>query len=375
MVTRDKIGTPLYNTANPPPRLPAKGNAGLWYDKFCNQWKNGWQLEAGDKLKWIEEVSRVGDSSLLEEKWQRTIRLFEALGGKICYFRTRGRFVTGLGRDNPVENGFAWHYNLGVPYLPGSSVKGLVKAWADTMADNDEVDREVVERVFGSDQKEKGVGSVIFFPALPQGQVTLEADVMTPHYGPYYKGENELPADWHSPVPIPFLTVAGEQVFGFPLAPRRPAAQGDLERAAQWLEEALDWLGAGAKTAVGYGRFRRDRALEERVIKEQRERIAAAKRERELAARAPLGREMEEDGFSTDPDRFMEAMSTKWLPRLDDEGLAPEEGREIAAFLAQWYKENRLGQWKKPKGEKAKRRVGIIKKFLGENKSWHDCRG
>ena len=147
--------TPLYNTANPPPRLPAKGNAGLWYDKFCNQWKNGWQFEAGDKLKWIESVSRVGDSSLLEERWQRTIRLFEALGGKICYFRTRGRFVTGLGRDNPVENGFAWHYNLGVPYLPGSSVKGLVKAWADALADDGEVNREEVERICGSDQKKR----------------------------------------------------------------------------------------------------------------------------------------------------------------------------------------------------------------------------
>ena len=90
---------------------------------------------------------------------------------------------------------------------------------------------------------------------------------------------------------------------------------------------------------------------------------------------SPLGREMEEDGFSTDPDRFMEAMSTKWLPRLDDEGLAPEERREIATLLARWHQENRPGQWKKPKGEKAKRRVGIIKKFLGENKSWHDCRG
>ena len=369
MVTRDKIGTPLYNTANPPPRLPAKGNAGLWYDKFCNQWKNGWQLEAGDKLKWIEEVSRVGDSSLLEEKWQRTIRLFEALGGKICYFRTRGRFVTGLGRDNPVENGFAWHYNLGVPYLPGSSVKGLVKAWADTMADNDEVDREVVERVFGSDQKEKGVGSVIFFPALPQGQVTLEADVMTPHYGPYYKWENELPADWHSPVPIPFLTVAGEQVFGFPLAPEA-CAKGIWKQPNGWKKP---WIVVREPNRRRIRAFSADRALEERVIKEQRE---DCRRERERSWRPcrPWAGDGE-DGFSTDPDRFMEAMSTKWLPRLDDEGLAPEERREIAAFLAQWYKENRLGQWKKPKGEKAKRRVGIIKKFLGENKSWHDCRG
>ncbi|MGI6582332.1 MAG: type III-B CRISPR module RAMP protein Cmr6 [bacterium] len=168
----------------------------------------------------------------LEERWQRTIRLIEALGGKICYFRTRGRFVTGLGRDNPVENGFAWHYNLGVPYLPGSSVKGLVKAWADALADDGEVNREEVERICGSARDEKGVGSLIFFPALPQEQVILEADVMTPHYSPYYQGDRE-PADWHSPVPIPFLTVAAEQVFGFPLAPRRPANKRDLERAVQ----------------------------------------------------------------------------------------------------------------------------------------------
>ncbi|MCZ7635035.1 MAG: type III-B CRISPR module RAMP protein Cmr6 [Verrucomicrobia bacterium] len=77
---------------------------------------------------------------------------------------------------------------------------------------------------------------------------------MTPHYGAYYAGKGP-PADWLSPNPIPFLTVAPDQLFQFVLAPASRAAQLDCTTAAQWLTDALAWLGAGAKTAVGYGRF------------------------------------------------------------------------------------------------------------------------
>jgi CRISPR-associated protein Cmr6 len=82
---------------------------------------------------------------------------------------------------------------------------------------------------------------------------------MTPHYTAWYQGEkNAVPADWHSPTPIPFLTVAPGQTFLFAMLPRNPSEQEDREdcaKAAGLLKDALETLGAGAKTAIGYGQF------------------------------------------------------------------------------------------------------------------------
>jgi hypothetical protein len=92
---------------------------------------------------------------------------------------------------------------------------------------------------------------------LPVAPVVLEVDVMTPHYAPWYQ-DGAVPGDWHSPTPIPFLTVAPGQTFLFAVLPRNPASAEDREHckiAADLLGKALETLGAGAKTAAGYGQF------------------------------------------------------------------------------------------------------------------------
>lgn len=183
------------------------------------------------------------------------MNLIAGCSGFALHLKTEGPFVTGLGRNHPVENGFAWHQTLGTPYLPGSSVKGVVRSWAKIWEEEND---ETINRIFGPrDSITSSVGSVIFLDAIPISQVQLKADVMTPHYGPYYQGD-EPPADWHSPVPVPFLVVETGQDFLFGVMPRRPEDQRDGEdckKAAEWLRVALNKIGGGAKTAVGYGRF------------------------------------------------------------------------------------------------------------------------
>ncbi len=254
------------------------GNAGLWYDKFCDRWKPDWTGFAGDsgKRDWIAQIAnidagnsqkKVGYSALMTEAVKRLEDLVEAQAG--CSFRrtTAWRFVTGLGRNHPVENGFAWRHDLGTPYIAGSSLKGLARAYARDWAS---LDDETLERTFGP-RPEAGlaIGSVVFLDALPIEPVALDADVMTPHYGPWYRGENNaVPADWHSPTPIPFLTVAPGQTFVFAMLPRNRSNQRDQEdckMVADLLNEALETLGAGAKTAVGYGQFVEEEAKEDEV--------------------------------------------------------------------------------------------------------------
>jgi CRISPR-associated protein Cmr6 len=252
-------------------------NTGLWYDKFFYQWKKDWTIPEDGKKEWIKSVTNdaIGDPSLIREALARLLSLVTTLGGSYMCYKTQWRFVTGLGRKHPMENGFVWHHTLGVPYLPGSSFKGLIRFWAEEWG---EVDPEEIEKIFGpkGNGKSDKAGSVIFFDVLPIKAIKLEADVMTPHYSPYYLQEKnkveKAPGDWYDPVPIPFLTVAPEQTFVFAIAPRGKEGKEDIVKLQEWIKEALNWAGAGAKTAVGYGRFEPD----ERA---QRELIQSLKRE------------------------------------------------------------------------------------------------
>ena len=316
---------PLYKLNGDPKFDVAKSHVGLWFDKFCNQWccdpqKQGleaWTLKTfqnkNPKLEWIRTIADkpVGDPHMLAERNERVANLARLLGGQSLRFTTTSRFATGLGREHPIENGFAWHPSLGVPYLPGSSVKGLVRAWVEGGWSEETIDPAAFHQIFGSDYRkgsgqddaQRGLspqmGAVIFFDALPAAPVQLKADVMTPHYGDYYE-KGAVPGDWLSPNPIPFLTVAFGQSFQFALAPHATAEQNkhDCVLAAQWLESALIWVGAGAKTAVGYGRFERDQKAEESVQKQQRDADLKTALKARLAKLNPIARELEESALA-----------------------------------------------------------------------------
>ncbi len=252
------MSRPLYNDAHSDPKAcPDGAHAGLWFDKFCNTWgddDDNWAMSAEKKLCWIKSVAGkpVGDRTHIGENARRQARMVASLGGCFAVFAAESRFVTGLGRSHPVENGFAWHPVLGTPYLPGSSVKGLLRAWVKRDAEPCP-DPEMRDRVFG---KRDRAGSVCFLDAVPICPVRLAADVMTPHHAGWTI--DKPPGDWRSPTPIPFLVTAEEAPFLFGFAPRAPLDDDDLGTVFGWLCEALEWAGGGAKTAVGYGRFRHD---------------------------------------------------------------------------------------------------------------------
>jgi CRISPR-associated protein Cmr6 len=251
--------------------LGPSGNCGLWYDKFCDCWKPDWTgfADDGGKRDWIAKIANIktgesskkaGDGALLEEAVTRFKALVSALQGYSFERTTAWRFVTGLGRSHPIGNGFAWRHDLGVPYLPGSSLKGLARAYARDWVPEKQLSRERLFGIFGPEtEADLAVGSAVFLDALPVAPVVLEADVMTPHYAPWYQNQDDaVPADWHSPIPIPFLAVAQGQTFLFAVTPRNPSSaedRADCATAADLLAQALERLGAGAKTAVGYGQF------------------------------------------------------------------------------------------------------------------------
>lgn len=348
---------------------PRNANMGLWYNKMCNQWgieerEQQWTLNRGEtetgKNKWINTVTKIpcGNQEQIKQLIERYTTLIRSCGGEVQAFSTTSRFVSGLGNMHPVENGFTWHNILGTPYLPGSSVKGVLRDWVGHWCDDIEDKQKSINIWFGSESGEKQTGNLIVFDALPLKPVKLEIEVMTPHYGPYYQGkendnlpENDVkknpPADWYSPLPIPFLTVAAGQIFVFGLAPRQKN-DIDIKRVFKWLAKALENIGAGAKAASGYGSFKYEPNQKIPVLKDRPQFMT-----RTVPDSGPMSSiraEMEEDGYSNiNLDVFMNALTVKWLDRMDAQKTLSQDRLEIASYLGEWYQANKKAEWEKPK--------------------------
>jgi len=291
---------------------------GLWYERFVDIYQvmdSSWSIpkpnpnHAGrSKNDWIETVTgKTGNREELERHAKALLQRSQSLGGVSAGFKSDWHFVTGLGNPHPVENGFLWHHTLGVPYLPGASVKGLVRAWVEQWDDSLRAEDRKTRCLtwFGTEDKSdvpEQSGQLIFFDALPISPVTLAQDVMTPHYDKWYEQgaditnlaqePQKIPADWHNPVPVPFLVVKNAEWL-FAIAPRTPAYAEDARAALQALQQALEWLGAGAKTAVGYGRMEKNDSAVTRlegILQQEREKQEA---ERCRAQQSPLEQAME----------------------------------------------------------------------------------
>lgn len=184
---------------------------------------------------------------------------------------TDGRLVVGLGGTSVYETSMTLHHIYGIPYIPASSIKGVLRSWIlincfDGMNDPNAEERAMKDNVFAgifgtddnaSDSKAHR-GNLIFFDAFPIKAPTIEADIMTPHYSKWYS-EGEAPSDTQKLTPIPFLTVAEGTEFQFIVG--KKGNKGLLNKPfrdktiIEWLKEALSEHGIGAKTAVGYGYF------------------------------------------------------------------------------------------------------------------------
>ncbi|RMD64747.1 type III-B CRISPR module RAMP protein Cmr6 [Candidatus Parcubacteria bacterium] len=287
---RGKKGTKPAN-GPPAPRFPlpqesqrlAKAvyqqaqNIGLLFNKFVWIWDDNWTLENKFKegkrersvkswfLEQVESIARKCPHQAYGAFFTRQAKLAESLqeqGYKIKVFnkQAEARILSGLGGAHPMEVGFAFHPLYGFPYLPGSGLKGVARAWAE-LGGADPAD---IKLVFGSESKderrarEHQQGDVIFFDAYATALPQLEVDILNPHFPDYYRNPEELPTEWQSPNPVNFLTVGigksekERPVFRFILVARSDEA---LDLAQKWLECGLEELGFGGKTASGYGYF------------------------------------------------------------------------------------------------------------------------
>ncbi|MDD2466500.1 MAG: type III-B CRISPR module RAMP protein Cmr6 [Desulfobulbus sp.] len=307
-----------------------------WSDKYKEQ-KDVWGLPDNAKKEFFEAIVKKSDNQsdhALQNACNRQRNLVETtLHGASLSMQTSWRFVSGLGASHPYETGFIWHPTLGAPYLPGSSVKGLLRAWGKEWQQEQQ---EQIDKLFGS---ENSAGSLIVFDALPEKYPQLELDILNPHYQEYYADPKNPPADYCDPVPVFFLTVAPGQTFLFSLATRPGAyemkedARKDVETGLELLKNALETIGAGGKTAVGYGLMQESKDSKKRREKQAQQKQAEQESQRqrehiekELTAKGYTGlaaeiyKESEENAWATCQNRndFYDA-AQRWLPNIVQE--------------------------------------------------------
>lgn len=186
-------------------------------------------------------------------------------GTVLLQVTTAGPLAIGLGTTSPIDIGISLHHTYGVPYLPGSSLKGLSRKAAADFA----LTAEQISILFGDADKDDGVdnagvdargdakrGYITFWDGwLDPGRVSaLTPDVITVHHPGYYASQGvTAPTDFDDPNPVAFLSIPPGTRFHLALS--APDAPDWLPLTVNILTHGLAPLGLGAKTAVGYGRF------------------------------------------------------------------------------------------------------------------------
>ena len=378
-----------------------KASPAMRFGMYLKLWEHDWKKH-NDKQKALGGAIQLNpkDRDTIKAYAARQKRLFAQIGADGLQLApiSVAPFTTGLGNEHPLENGFAFLNPYGLPYLPGSGVKGVLRRAAEELAHKaffkdghwtlpaiwhlfgfepwprpkgDELEARHDEWVNGfaldpsdvekylnalgthptiSSIKKKILsspnpfqklmheqrlhvrGALQFWDVMPLPRPVpssistggcLEVEVMTPHYSHYYRergpDSGQSPHDSGKPNPILFLTVPPGSSFRFHVVCDRKRLRHtapELAKDSAWkdllkraFEHAYQWLGFGAKSAVGYGAMKRDLEAEEQSREERDEReqteCARAKRaqvekerkereERRLAALTPIEREIEE---------------------------------------------------------------------------------
>ncbi len=304
-----------------------KGNFSLYFSRMVT-WgiekdKSGNIVELIKDKKFIENISLASKGyfqtaiDALKNKNTKQKEILENyynLGLEIFEFHAEllSPFITGLGSGHPNETGMTLDRNTGIPFIPASGIKGVLRlAHALNLKKQDKAklgiiddkgnfkedsngnawvvsDRETTLRKYFGDVIKSNTentefvrGQLVFLDAYPESISILNPDIMTPHFGSYYKGpvkdkEKDFkgPVETESPVPIKFLTVSPGikfifRCFALPLKrtddPQRKYDHSgevyrdwnddDRKAVSDMFKTAFEKLGMGAKTNIGYGRF------------------------------------------------------------------------------------------------------------------------
>ena len=173
----------------------------------------------------------------------------------------------GVRNKSDIKTGMQFDHSTGLPYIPGSSLKGVLRSVFPESADDKprlsfikEILKDIgVNFSDGSiielckELFESGNGVIFLDAFIVSGNSNgnfISTDYITPHRKPL-----------KNPVPIKILKVCPEVTFRFPfIVPALLSLPDGVSlsrcKVMSMFKKILLYIGAGAKTNVGYGHFR-----------------------------------------------------------------------------------------------------------------------
>jgi CRISPR-associated protein Cmr6 len=288
-----------------------QASPGQRFGLYFGTWSEDWTINSNEKTQALGSCCKLNsDDRERLDALQARQQGIALLQNEDCLARfmavSTAPFMTGMGHEHPTENGFSFLSPYGLPYLPGSSIKGVVRAaarelcegeWGDTLWGDQAQDAMAV--LFGQGGEDDARRGALTFldciPLLPRRN-PLVVEIMTPHQGHYYQADfnksaqSLSPHESENPVPIAYLAVPPTSEFSFLVTCDRTLLTEGLLADDLWrrlLQEAFahafKWLGFGAKTSLGYGAMARDEKREQQLKVQQEEERARAAREKAKA--------------------------------------------------------------------------------------------
>ena len=371
----------IYNIT----RKMHQGNFGLWYNKYtpihpdthkaCNAsgnvnrarsfYNNEYQSFARQPIKQLLENKHIDQFDFCQQM-QKTEAKILTLTATL-----KTRLITGIGQTHPAETSLVLDHNLGIPYIPATTLKGLTRLGHILfMLENNNLPENVIQqdrdkkpyldlsansfdnqhKLFGSEDKK---AKAIFLDAYPLTIPELEVDILTPHYKNYYTnpGHNP-PTDTENPVPVQFLTVKPGIQFVFRTI-ILPEAKNYFPEIKKAYIQILQEEGIGAKTALGYGLFKDIKEKEPEVITIWLEEKRKLAEEQKIASLSPEQKIIYEikNKLTNDPNQISNMVNLC----LDNPDFSSEVFKVLKARLQE------LGQWT-PKIKNKQRRQKLQKR-------------
>ena len=229
-------------------------HAGLLLDKGFEIWGDDHNQKIAELHQAAAKIYCSGLYKLAYARWC-DYQLASGENSQVWFGQLENRLYIGLGEISPLEAGITLHRSYGVPFIPGSAVKGVLHHYALEA----KVHQRTINLLFGEEasatrKDDSGsAGFVIFNDAwwVPNDNLpALVPETITVHHPDYYSKQGKKPAtDFDSPNPNPQIAVQGSFMF---------SVEGDSslsQFAIALLKKALKEAGIGAKTSSGYGFF------------------------------------------------------------------------------------------------------------------------
>ncbi|MBP8291921.1 MAG: type III-B CRISPR module RAMP protein Cmr6 [Caldilineaceae bacterium] len=190
-----------------------------------------------------------GQAELIAARHDRWLARVQQLGGAVLSGRPEWRILVGSGSHKILDTGFMLDQTSGLPLIPSSSLKGIVRHYAQAV---EEAPADLINHLLGEDDENAPPGDLVFFDGVPTAPPVVEREVLNPLHSDYYRGQSVVATEKISARPTFFLTLGRASPFTFAVASRSRDSDA-VEQGAEWLAQALQTLGVGAKTSAGYG--------------------------------------------------------------------------------------------------------------------------